>query len=308
MGSKVGLVKSSSFDSETKNDIKAAINLTGFKKESPVKSVIIKPNLCYYWESSTGQTTDPRVVAGAIDWVRETFGPDVKVKIAEADASAMRTRWAFLMLGYEKLARAKNVELFNLCTDRMVEKEVSIKGRKIEYKIPASLLDSDLFINMPKLKTHSITKTTCAFKNIYGCIGLARKFVYHPFLDEAIVGINKILHPDLIIVDGLVAGGRFPVRLGLIMAGTDPYSVDSVASRIMGYGPSSIGYLRIARQESLGSSEGMVVCGENIETFKGHFPKPGRFSSQYWWDVKLKILKAYARIANDVIPPLLDEK
>ncbi len=35
-----------------------------------IKTVIIKPNLCYYWDYSTGETTDPRLVSAVIDWVR----------------------------------------------------------------------------------------------------------------------------------------------------------------------------------------------------------------------------------------------
>lgn len=63
-------------------------------------------------------------------------------------------------------------------------------------------------------------------KNIFGCIGYRRKIVYHPFLDEAIVGINKVLRPHLTVVEGLVALGRYPVKLVLIMASADPFSVD----------------------------------------------------------------------------------
>ena len=66
------------------------------------KSIIIKPNLCYYWDYTTGQTTDPRVVSSIIDLIREKSTVDVDICIAEADASAMKTKYAFKMLGYEK--------------------------------------------------------------------------------------------------------------------------------------------------------------------------------------------------------------
>jgi uncharacterized protein (DUF362 family) len=64
--------------------------------------------------------------------------------------------------------------------------------------------------------------------------------VYHPFLDEAIVGINKILRPHLNVADGVIALGRYPFNLGLIMASTDPFSIDWVASEIMGFCEKSI--------------------------------------------------------------------
>ena len=60
-----------------------------------VKTVMIKPNLCYYWNASTGETTDGRVVCSVIKYVKKKLGEDVKITVAEADASAMRTKYAF---------------------------------------------------------------------------------------------------------------------------------------------------------------------------------------------------------------------
>jgi len=306
MGSIVSLVRTRGSE-EIKNSIAEALDLINFKPKNPVKSVAIKVNLCYYWDAATGQTTDPRIVAGIIDHVRERFGTDIDIRVAEADASAMRTKYAFLMLGYEKLAEEKNVELFNLSKDVVDEKRVQVNGREIIFEVPQSLLKSDLFINVPKLKIMRQTKITCALKNIFGCIASPRKIAYHPFLNEAIVGINKILHPDLTIVDGLVAFGRFPVKLGLIMASTDPFSTDWVASQIMGYNPSKIGFLRIAMKEKLGNPRGIMTCGENIVTFKKNFPKPNFFFSKRWWDIQLRLLRFYANLVKDVIPPFLEQ-
>jgi len=258
---------------EIKNSISEALDLIDFKPNGPVKSAVIKPNLCYYWDAATGYTTDPQVVAEVIDYVRERYGADVDVKVVEADASAMKTKYAFPVLGYEKLAKEKKVELFNLSHDMLVKKTVHVNHREISFKVPQLLLKSDLFINVPKLKIMRATKITCAMKNIFGCIGSPRKVVYHPLLDEAIVGINEVLRPHLTIVDGLVALGRFPVKLGLIMASGDPFSVDWVASKIMGYNPSKVGFLKIAMKEKLGNLNGITTRGESAVEFEKIFPK-----------------------------------
>jgi len=307
MGSVVSLVRTRSSEEEIKSSIAEALDLINFKPKDPVKSVAIKVNLCYYWDAATGQTTDPRVVAGVIDHVRERFGTDIDIRVAEADATAMRTKHAFLMLGYEKLAKEKNVELFNLSKGIVDEKRVQVNGREIVFKVPQLLLKSDLFINVPKLKIMRQTKITCALKNIFGSIASPRKIAYHQFLNEAIVGINKILHPDLTIVDGLVAFGRFPVKLGLIMASKDPFSIDWVASQIMGYNPSGIGFLKVAMKEKLGNPRGIMTCGENLIAFKKDFPRANFFSSKRWWDIQLRLLKFYVNLVNDVIPPFLEE-
>jgi len=292
---------------EVKASISEALELIDFKLNRAVKSVAIKPNLCYYWDAATGYTTDPRVVAGIIDWVRERCGDDLDIKVVEADASAMRTKYAFPVLGYEKLAKEKNVDLFNLSSDVLIEERVSVSGREISFEIPQQLLKSDLFINVPKLKIMRATKITCAMKNIFGCIGIPRKIVYHPFLNEAIVGINKILRPHLTVVDGLVALGRFPTKLGLVMASVDPFSIDWIASQIMGYKSSKIHFLDIAIKEKLGNAQGVITRGENVAKFREIFPKTGFASSDRWWSIQFGLLKAYHKVVGDVIPPFIEE-
>ena len=290
-----------------KDQVSKALDLIDFKFNPSVKSIAIKPNLCYYWNAATGYTTDPKVVAVVIDIVRERYGDNVNIKIVEADASAMRTKYAFPILGYENLAKEKAIELFDLSNDVLVDKTVSVGKRKISFKVPQLLLESDLFINVPKLKIMRITKITCAMKNVFGCIGYPRKFVYHPFLDEAIVGINKILKPHLTVVDGLVALGRHPVRLGLIMAGVDPFSVDWVASQIMGYNPTKVRSLEIAVKEKLGVADEIIIKGDSILDFRNRFPKANFASSNHWWRILFWLLSAYHRVVGDIIPPVIEE-
>lgn len=308
MGSVVALVRvKSSKEEEIKNSISEALSLIDFKPNGSVKSVVIKPNLCYYWDADTGYTTDPEVVAGIIDCVRKMCGENVDIKVVEADASAMRTKYAFPVLGYERLAKEKNVELFNLSNDILLNRDVEVNGRKISFKVPQILLNADLFINVPKLKIMRATKITCAMKNIFGCIGTPRKIVYHPLLNEAIVGINKILRPHSTIVDGLVALGRFPAKLNLIMASADPFSIDWVASKIMGYNPSKVKYLKMAVNEKVGDPKGVAACGAKIEEFAKLFPKEGLLSTGFLWSLQFQLLKTYKKVVGDIIPPVLEE-
>lgn len=307
MGDVVSLVRTQSSEKEIKNSVLKALDLIGFNPSGPVRSVVIKPNLCYYWDAATGYTTDPRIVAGIIDCVRERYGVDIDIRVVEADATAMRTRYAFKMLGYEKLANEKKVELFNLSKDSVDKKKVWVNEREIAFKVPRLLVESDLFINVPKLKIMREVYITCALKNIFGCIASPRKIVYHPFLNEAIVGINKMLHPHLTVVDGLIALGRFPVKLGLIIASADPFSIDWIASEIMGYNPSRIGFLRMAAKEKVGCPEGIVVRGEDLDTFKKGFPNEHFVFSKRWQALQLGLVRLYGKVVGDVIPPVLEE-
>lgn len=306
MGSKVSLVRLENSDEDIGDGIHKALELIDFNIDKPVKLVSIKPNLAYYWDANTGYTTDPRVVEALIDWVREEVGESVDIKVVEADASAMRTHLAFRTLGYNKLAERKKVELFNLSKDMIVGKKVLVNGREIEYKVPQLLLDTDLFINVPKLKIMREVRITCAMKNIFGCIAYPRKMIYHPYLNEAVVGINKVLRPHLNVVDGIVGLGRFPIKLDLIMASVDPFSTDWVASRITGLSPNDVPFLRISEKERIGSSKGIEIVGEETDKFSKIFPSEGFLSTKYLWGIQLRLLNLYTKIVGDIMPPIVE--
>jgi uncharacterized protein (DUF362 family) len=304
----VGLVKVA--DGDITSAVENALGLIGFKTSRKVESVFIKANLCYYWDSLTGYTTDRRLVSSLIDILRKKYGlQDADIKVVEADATAMRTSHVFKMLKYEELAAEKKVTLFNLSEDKVIEKTVNVNNKEISLKIPECLLNlhgKDLFINMPKMKIMSHTTISCAMKNLFGCMAAPRKIAYHPMLDEAIVAMNKVLKPDLIIVDGIVALSSFPVKMDLIVSGFTPFSVDWTVSRIMGYNPSRINHLRLARREGLGDSKDIVLKGEDLSELRKMWPHVNAFRLRWQNRLQLKLLRTYCRIVGDVIPPFLE--
>ena len=271
-------------------------------------SVIIKPNLCYYWDYSTGQTTDPRVVSAIIDVVRERAGDDVAIYVGESDASAMKTRYSFKMLGYTKLAREKNIELINLSDGEIIDKEVIVNGKKISLPVSKTLVDSDFIINVPTLKTHREIGFSCALKNMFGVIAKPRKFSYHNRLPQVIVAINKIIPSDLVIVDGVIVSGKTPKKMGVIIGGDNAYSTDLIAAKIVGYNSNSIYYLKLAKKENL--SNGKVVdlldINNKLEDLIKEFPKMNYTLDSILWKLELKALKLYAKIVGDIIPPVLE--
>jgi len=100
--------------SNMKKAIKDSLNLINYRFQKNIRKIVIKPNMCYYWDYSTGQTTDPKFVAATIEILREKISPNVNISIVESDASAMKCKYAFKFLGYEKIAEQCNVNLVNL--------------------------------------------------------------------------------------------------------------------------------------------------------------------------------------------------
>jgi uncharacterized protein (DUF362 family) len=254
-----------------KKAIREAFNLIDYKLPKAEK-IVIKPNMCYYWDWSTGQTTDPLFVAALIGLFREEISPDVKISIVESDASAMKCKYAFKYLGYEKLARGYNVDLVNLSTVEAEKAEVKVADEVFEFMVPKIIRDADLRVNVPKMKYMSFTKISAALKNIYGCNPYPRKFEYHSKLDKVIVALNKVMPFDLHVSDGLTVCGSKTLRLGLVMASQDPVAIDAAAAKIMGVNPKSVVHLRLAEKEGLGKTS-FVAKGVDIDYFRRRFPR-----------------------------------
>lgn len=273
----VGLVDTSRYD-KLADAVKQVLEHIHFDFNQEIRKIAIKPNLHNYWTSSTGETTDPKVVEALVDVFRMNGSPD-EIYLVESDATVMQTKYSFKMLGYEKLAKKKNLKLVNLCKDNLLPIRADIIDWSTnsvlqKIKIPEILTKVDLFISVPKLKLHSFTGLTCALKNQFGCIPIKRKIVFHKSINKAIAIINKVITPDIVLVDGIISKGKTPKRLNLIMAGCDPVAVDFIAAKIAGLNPNRIKH--IIESENLGVGSTNVECvGDDWLRFAKSFPRKG---------------------------------
>jgi uncharacterized protein (DUF362 family) len=282
-----------------KNNIKKAIddslNLLSYDLAKNIRKVVIKINACYYYDYSTGQTTNPRFVAGLIELLRERTSSNVDIVLVESDASAMKCKYAFKFLGYEKLSKDYNVRLVNLSEEKGENVTVKCDSLTHQFVVPNIIRDADLRINVPKIKyAGQGIEFTCALKNIYGCNPYPLKFKYHPKLANVIVALNKAMHFDLCIIDGDIVSGIAPKRLGLVMASEDPVAIDAAAARIAGLNPAKIKYLKLAYKEGLGNLA-YSVKGESLEQLRALYPKKNlekKFMGfGYVWIVRLRLAK-----------------
>ena len=271
----VSLVKiQSNVEYPMKQAIAKSLGLIDYSFDRNVKKVVIKPNLCYYWDCTTGQTTTPQFVSELIDLIRQQTSPDVDIAIVESDASAMRCKYAFRMLGYEKLVQEKNVRLVNLTVDESSSVDVACSGKTYNFQVPKTIQEADLKINIAHIKyTVDPIKITCALKNIFGCNPNPKKFKYHKDLGNVIVALNKAMKFDLCLIDNNIASGIQPRKLGLVMASQDPVAIDVVSAKIAWLNPGKIPYFETAEKEGVGK-RAFVTKGESLESFRALYPKP----------------------------------
>lgn len=274
-----------------KKAILDSLQLINYDFPPNMQNIVIKPNMCYYWDYSTGHTTDPKFVASLIDVLRERISPKVNISIVEADASAMKCKYVFKMLGYEDLARKCKVSLVNLSQEKSEKVTTRVGKHSFDLAVPQIIKNADLKINVPKIKyTMRKIKISCALKNIFGCNPYPKKSVYHPRLEEVIVAVNKVMKFDLCIFDGNIVTGDQTRKLGLVMASKDPVALDSVAAHIAGVNPKSIKYLQLASREGIGKTA-FLTKGTSWEYFGARYPRRGVRSKFYSlaFDIVLKL-------------------
>jgi uncharacterized protein (DUF362 family) len=270
-------------------------------------TILIKPNLMYYRDSSTGETTDPILVKYIIEKIKEILDEDVRIKIIESDASAMKTKYVFNILGYNKLVQ-NNVELYNLSKGEFVREELDINNRKIKIKLNKLLLEDNYLINIPKIKIHRNPPVlTSALKNNFGLISTEYKYQYHNRLSDYVYGINKIIKNNLIIVDGLVVLGKTPKNMGLIIAAKNPIIADVISCKISGINPYKDQIISRFMSKKNDFKNIKLLDHDNVLLGAiNDFPKTNPNLNKITWDILLGLLDLYTKIVGDIKPPILE--
>ena len=252
----------------------------------PGMRVALKPNLVLAKPASTGATTSPKVVAGAIEFLKDCGVTDIT--IMEGAWAGDSTERAWQVCGYRELEKKYGARLLDLKKDR--SRIVSVAGMKIEVCV--SPLEVDRLINLPVLKGHCQTVMTCALKNLKGCIPDSEKRRFHSIgLHRPIAALNLAIRPDFILVDALCGDlifeeGGNPLEMNLLIAGNDPVKIDAYGASLMRIPASEIQHLRLAEEMGVGFSEirpDTVVEVGDKQNFARHgaLPSVARHLSQY---------------------------
>jgi Pyruvate/2-oxoacid:ferredoxin oxidoreductase delta subunit len=144
---------------------------------------------------------------------------------------------------------------------------VSLQGSPYtqSFTIALGVLETDGIINLPKLKTHNLTRMTGAVKNLYGCIPGALKKALHMLNPTAqafsrmLVSLSLLLRPRLHIMDGIVAmegngpAGGDPRPMGVLLFSTDPVALDALMCRLVELDPLYMPSARPGRAWGLGT-------------------------------------------------------
>jgi uncharacterized protein (DUF362 family) len=221
----------------------------------PGKRVLLKPNLVEPTRDCPHMTTHPAMIVAAAEvfryWgatVTVGEGPghvrDTDMALAESGVSEALAgeQLPFADLNYQDVAWLKN------------------RGRQSKLKgffFPQSVVEADLIVSLPKMKTHHWVGVTAAMKNLYGTIpgckyGWPKNVLHYNGIPETVVDINASVPRTIAIVDGIdCMEGDGPIMgtmkpMGLVIVGLNPAAVDATVCRLMQVDPYAVPYLNLA--------------------------------------------------------------
>jgi uncharacterized protein (DUF362 family) len=255
----VFVARNQRYDGPLEQTIHDGLVSTGFEPAGVRgKTVLLKPNLVEPTRTCPQMTTNPAVVVAAAEVFRRWGatvivgeGPghirDTELALGESgmEDALYDARLPFADLNYSELGWKKNEG-----------RASTLKG----FHFPSPVLEADLIVSMPKMKTHHWVGYTASMKNLYGVIpgikyGWSKNVLHYAGIPQSIFDINASLPKTVAIVDGIVGmEGDGPIlgsakSMGLLVIGANPTAVDATVGRIMGFDPARVEYLKLAANQ-----------------------------------------------------------
>ncbi|MBN2798074.1 MAG: DUF362 domain-containing protein [Deltaproteobacteria bacterium] len=199
--------------------------------------VLIKPNLNNDLIALTGNSADLRVLRALAEALRDrgytrvALGDGSNVGVHRRGIDVARR------LRVDRLAHRYGLRLVDLNAGEGVR--VRLHGGAAP-RISAEVVEAELLVSVPKVKTHAEVGFSGACKNLIGVVVGQDKRQIHLALADNIVALAELMPTTLVLVDGLVAmegngpGDGDPWRLGHLALSDRPWLVDAAMSRLAG--------------------------------------------------------------------------
>lgn len=277
MDDHVSIVKCERYSDSQKAVDKALSYLGGMKSfVHPGDKVLIKPNYVMKRNPDEAATTHPALLHAVICAVEECGG---KVIIAESPGGAYNQailKGIYSVCGANEAIEGTNASLNFDCGFQEIHYN---QGHTLKaFTIIDPVLDADVIISLPKLKTHAMTSYTGAVKNLFGIIPGTHKAEMHfrlkdrqPFC-SMLVDLYECVRPTLSIMDGVWGmEGNGPTsghnrHIGIIMASANGHALDMAACKIIGYEPDEVETVAEAVRRGLipDKPDKLEILGEDI--------------------------------------------
>ena len=212
------------------------------------RKVLVKPNLLTDRTPDKAVTTHPELLRLVI---RHLKSVGAIVSVGDSPASAANLKNVLERTGVGDVCRDEDVPFVSFEQAGACKREAN----GFQFTIARSVVEADLIVSMPKVKSHSLTKLTAAVKNLYGAVpGYCKTTLHrlHPRPDDfgrLLKAIWCVLPQTISIADAVVgmegqgpANGR-PAKLGFIAASADPFALDIALCEMLHIRSNTVPYL-----------------------------------------------------------------
>lgn len=214
----------------------------------PGQSVLVKPNLLTDAPPEKAVTTHPALVREVVRVLRRA---GARVQVGDSPASAVDLQHVWQATGIADVCREEQVPLLSF--EQGGTRTVTRDGHS--FAIAVAVLDADLIVNLPKVKSHGLTTFTGAVKNFYGVLpGYQKAQLHRTYLKpdrfcRMLRALHAALPPSFSIADGVIgmegdgpANGN-PVALGFLAASPDAVALDLALCETLRIDPARVPYL-----------------------------------------------------------------
>jgi len=208
------------------------------------RRIFLKPNLVSDVPEyiASGSNTEVCVIEGVLRYLRDF---NVEVVLGESDSGTRlkgrKLYYALKHMGVLDLQARYNFKIVNMTLGELVETTIPNAIAVRQIRLARTLLESDLILNLPKIKTHKYATITCALKNLFGIIPDPLRVTYHRFLHGVLADLNSLfVDRHFVLTDGIRAmegnGPLFgyPRDLRILVFSNDPLANDYAVAQIMG--------------------------------------------------------------------------
>jgi len=218
----------------------------------PGQNVLVKPNMLAGKHPDKAVTTHPEVVRQVILLVQQAGGI-----VSVGDSPGLgKPETVARKCGLLDVIEATGVRFAPF------EESVPIHlqaGTFHHLEIARDVLDAEVIINLPKLKTHQMMGYTGAVKNLFGLVVGMRKVRLHlqagtdkAFFALMLLELAERFAPALSIMDAVVGmegngpGSGDPVPIGALLASPNALALDTVATTLVSLPQQSVWTQKLA--------------------------------------------------------------
>lgn len=214
--------------------------------------------------------TDPEVLRQAILYFQRCGAR--RIYVMENCTQANFTRMVFHVTGYTEIF--KETGAVPVYLDETAAVPVFLEGLEEFIDISAFVYEhlieqrtENLYLSIPKLKTHCMSQVTLSIKNQFGLVHQRSRIADHNYrIHQKFADIYRVLRPDFALIDGLIATnhGHYPtaynaskcvVPYDLLIGGFDPLATDVVGAALMGFDIKDVRHLELSRSTGIGQGD-----------------------------------------------------